>query len=50
MKAKNVVSNLVVSSSTQSVSTMGPLIGTNWRILRRGKKRRIQLEDGTNMQ
>jgi hypothetical protein len=50
MRAKNVVNNLVVSSSTQSLSTMGQLIGTNWRILRRGIKRRTQLEDGTNMQ
>jgi hypothetical protein len=49
MRAKNVVSSMVVSSSTQSLTTMG-VIGTNWRILKREQERRIQLEDGTNMQ
>jgi len=29
---------------------MGQLIGTNWKILKRGQSRRIQLEDGTSMQ
>jgi CheY-specific phosphatase CheX len=41
MRAKNVVSNMVVSSSAQSLTVMGQLIGTNWRILRRGQSRKI---------
>jgi hypothetical protein len=35
MKARNVVNNMVVSSSTQSLIVVGQLIGTNWRILKR---------------
>jgi hypothetical protein len=33
MKTKNVVGNMVVSISTQSLTVMGQLIGTNWRIV-----------------
>jgi hypothetical protein len=50
MKAKNVVSSMVVSSSTQSLIAVGQLIGTNWRILRRRQSKIIQLEGGTSMQ
>jgi hypothetical protein len=41
---------MVVSNSTQSLIIVGQLIGTNWRILRRRQRRRIQLEDGTSVQ
>jgi hypothetical protein len=41
MKAKFFVNSMVVSSSTQSLITMGQLIGANWRILRRGQNRKI---------
>jgi hypothetical protein len=49
MRAKNIVNNIVVSSSTHNLTTMGQLIETNWRILKRGQSRRIQLEDNTKM-
>jgi hypothetical protein len=35
MRAKNVVNNVVISSSTQSFIVVGQLIGTNWKILRK---------------
>ncbi len=41
MKAKNVVSSMVVSSSTQSLTIVGQFIGTNWRILIRGQNKKI---------
>jgi hypothetical protein len=41
---------VVISSSTQSFIVVGQLIGTNWKILRKWQSRRIQLQDGTNMQ
>jgi len=35
MRAKNVVNNVVISSSTQIFIVVGQLIGTNWKILRK---------------
>ncbi len=49
MRAKNFVSSMVVSNSTHSFNVVGQLIGTNWKMLRKGQSRRIQLEDGTSM-
>ncbi len=50
VRAKNAVNSMVVSNSTQSLTTVGQLIGTNWRILRRGQSMIIQLEGGISMQ
>jgi hypothetical protein len=50
MRARNVVSSMVVSNSTENLTTIGQLIGMNPRILSRGQNRRVQLEEvGSSM-
>jgi phosphate starvation-inducible protein PhoH len=50
MKARNVVTSMVVLSSTQNLTTMGQLMGMNLRILSKGQSKRIQLQEGANME
>jgi hypothetical protein len=50
-KARNVVSSMVVSNSTQNLTTIGQLIGVNPRILNKRQNRILQLEEvGSSMQ